>query len=45
MLTKVTGGDDHRGGEQIEAGSTDYTNLESFLNMLLETAEIEVEEE
>lgn len=35
VMTKVTGGNMHGGGMQIAAGSTDYTNLETFLEMLL----------
>lgn len=34
VLTKVTGGDAHGGGVQIDAGSTLYSNLESFLALL-----------
>ena len=39
VMTKVTGGNMHGGGEQITSGSEDYMNLESFLNMLVEYAE------
>ncbi len=36
VLTKVTGGDGHGGGVQIEAGSADYQNLATFLALLEE---------
>ena len=36
VLTKVTGGDNHGGGVQIEANSTDYQNLAAFLDLLAE---------
>lgn len=39
VLTKVTGGNSHGGGMQIESGSTDYMNLETFLNLFVEVEE------
>ena len=36
VLTKVTGGDNHGGGVQLDRNSTDYANLEIFLGLLAE---------
>ncbi len=40
ILTKVTGGNSHTGGVQLNQGSTDYNNLSTFLQLQQGTTEV-----